>query len=641
MVGVLIRMKLAVMRHSSTGARATWMLTGGLVGLAVAAGTVTVATFAVDQPATLMDLLAVVFATWTLGWMLGPAFGGEPVLRAEHFALLPVPRGRLAVGLLAAALVGVTTAVSFVAFTALVVFAARLGAVPVVVSIPGLALQLVLVVVLSRLTGRVFGALARSRIGGAITAVITAALMVLSQSGWVVFIALDSVLVSGFSREFSLVVRALPSSWGLLAVEASARRDWAWTVGPLVALAVLIAALVAVWARLLGPQRLTRPVVRGSAADHAVPSGWAARGGTAAVYVKELRTWLRDPLRVQSLVVAPAFAVLTGLLPLLFDSTAFLPFVGAITALMGAVTCANLYGQDGTALWLTLLMPGTEQADVRGRQLAWLTLFGPLSLVLTVAGAALHGDPGLWPWALAATFSVLGGGAGLLLVVATDQLVPGPDPHESKNSPLDHGDVTGQAFVMLFMAIATAVPALGVVLAGELLDQPLLTWAGVAVGLFTGAACYMALGKAAARRLRTRGPELLYLMRAGTQHEQQTGEGASVLKVMPKHKRSVLWTSLLIGCIALFPQALVPIGIKLSGGDERLWFLALYLPEPLQWPTIAFMALLGLAALSLATRIYLSEANKMKEQIKRKAEEGRQHAANQQDRERTGATESR
>ena len=46
-------------------------------------------------------------------------------------------------------------------------------------------------------------------------------------------------------------------------------------------------------------------------------------------------------------------------------ATALLPFAGALTALMAAVTSANLYGQDGTALWLTLLTPGSEHADVR------------------------------------------------------------------------------------------------------------------------------------------------------------------------------------------------------------------------------------------------------------------------------------
>ena len=597
MVGLLIQMKVTVLRHSITAGKATWMLTGGLLGLAVAAATIAVATLDSDAPGTVMDLLAVVFALWALGWMLGPAFGGEPVLRAEHFALLPVPRVRLAVGLLGAGFVGITTAVTFVAFAALVVFAARLGPVPILVSIPALVLQLALVVLLSRLAARLFGALSRSRTGGAITGMISAALMVLSQSGWIVFIALDTVLLTGFSKEFSLVVRALPTSWGLLAVDASARGDWLWTIGALTALALVVAALLTAWGRLFGPQRLMRPVVRGSAADRAAPFGWASHPGAAAVYIKELRTWLRDPPRIQSLVTAPVFAILTCLLPVLFGSTAFLPFAGAITALMAAVTTSNLYGQDGTALWLTV--------------------FGPMSLLLTVAGSWLHGDPALWPWALAATFSMLGGAAGVLLVVATDQLVPGPDPHLNKNSPLDHGDLTGQAFVMLLLAAGTAVPALAVVLAGALLAQPQLAWAGVAVAVLTGAGFFIVLGRTAAERLRTRGPELLYLMRAGAEHQAETGEGISVFKEMPAHRRNLLWTSFFVGAIALFPQAMVPIGMKLSGNVESVWFLALHLPEPLQWPTIGFMVLLGLLAFGFAGWIYYSERRKTRTKTRR------------------------
>ena len=40
--------------------------------------------------------------------------------------------------------------------------------------------------------------------------------------------------------------------------------------------------------------------------------------------------------------------------------------------------------------------------------------------------------------------------------------------------------------------------------------------------------------------------------------------------------------------------------MKLTGDVERVWFLALYLPGKWQWPTIAFMALLGIGALVLA-----------------------------------------
>ncbi|MBM7769836.1 ABC-2 type transport system permease protein [Actinokineospora baliensis] len=619
MAGVLIRMKLAVLRHTIAGPKATWMLTGGLVGLAIAAGTIALAT-ADAAPGTVADLLAVTFAIWAFGWMLGPAFGGDPVLRAEQFALEPVSRTRLALGLLGAAFVGVTTAVTLVAFIALVVYAARLGTLSVIVSIPALVLQLTLVVLLSRLAARFFGALARSRTGAAVTAVITATMMVLSQSGWVVFIALDVVLQTGFSSATSVVIRALPSSWGVIAVEAAARRDWLWVVGPLLALAVLVVLLVLLWARALGPQRLARPVVRGSSAASAAK--WANRGPVTAVYVKEVRTWLRDPLRVQTLVVAPAFALLTGLLPLLFDSTAFLPFVGATTALMAATTSANLYGQDGTALWLTLMTPGSELADVRGRQLAWLIWFGPLSIALTIIGTAIHGD--LWPWAIAATTATLGGGAGLVVLTSIDQLVPGPDPHRNKNSPLDHGDVTGPAFVALLLVLTAATPALCVVLAGDLLNMPLLMWAGGPAGVLTGFVAYWVLGGLAAKRLADRGPELLYLMRAGKEHEAALSAETSVIKAMPRHRRGLLWTSFFIGCLATFPQGLVPLGMKLTGEIERVWFLALYLPEGLQWPVIALMLLIGLSAFALAGWVYLTESRKLKAKLERKAAE-RQH----------------
>lgn len=234
-------------------------------------------------------------------------------------------------------------------------------------------------------------------------------------------------------------------------MEAAGHGDWWGTVGPLAALAVLVAVLFLVWTRLLGPQRLARAVVRGSSAERAAPRGWAARSHLGVLYLKKMRTWWRDPLRTQNIALPAAFSVITALFPLMLDFTGFFPFVGVATALMGAATCANLYGQDGTALWMTLMLPGKEKADVRARQLAWLTVFGPMTLVMTAAGAVLHGDLFLVPWALAANLAALGGGVGLLVWISVVDLVPGPDPHRSKNSPLEHGDVVGQSFLMLLL----------------------------------------------------------------------------------------------------------------------------------------------------------------------------------------------
>jgi ABC-2 type transport system permease protein len=284
---------------------------------------------------------------------------------------------------------------------------------------------------------------------------------------------------------------------------------------------------------------------------------------------------------------------------------------------MGVVTCANLYGQDGTALWLTVLMPGTERADVRGRQLAWALLYGSMALVLTVAGTVASGRADLWPWALAATAAVVGGGAGLLPLIGVGQLVPGPDPHQNRNSPLDHGDLTGQAFVAMFLAAVLPLPALLPAIIGAALDSDALIWAAVPAGILTGALGYWLFGTWAAQSLAVRGPELLFLMRAGKEQKAQALGDTSAFAAMPKVKQHLLWTSVTVGCIALFPQALVPLVMKLTDQVEPVWFLALHLPLAWQWPTIILMFLLAAGAFALAGRIYVTELRKLRERQER------------------------
>ncbi|MFI7618237.1 hypothetical protein ACIBP6_44155 [Nonomuraea terrae] len=613
MVGVLIRMKLAVLRHSTTEAKMALNGLGLAVGICLAITTLILAFFDFSHPRLLMDLLAVTFALWALGWMVGPIFAGEPPLNGEHFHRQPIPRRTLAMGLLAAALVAVTTAITLLAFCALIVFAARLSWVAVVVSIPAVVLHLLLVVLLSRVVTLLFRMLAKSRLGGVVTATITAAMVSLSSFSWILIIGVYLLLEYGFPPAFSMVVRSLPSSWSLIAVEAAGRGDWLWTVGPLVALAVVVVALFLAWSALLGPQRIARPVVRGSSAQQAARRGPLFRGDQGAIYLKELRTWWRDPVRTQAIVMGPAFSIITVLFPLIFGFTAGLPFVGAASALMAAATCANAYGQDGTALWLTLTVPGKERADVRARQLAWLTFFGPLTLVLTLVGCLLHGDASLVPWALAGTLAALGGGSGLLVWVSVVALVPGPDPHKSKNSPMDHGDVTGQSFLMCFLVALTMCPALGVAWAGHALDLPALLWASVPVALLTGVLCHVGFGSMAARTLRDKGPELLHLMRSGkpTSTAEETGEDASPFGTMSGKRQTLMWSAMAVGILGLFPQGLAPLGIKLSGSPDKVWFLALHVPEPWQWPVIAVMILIGLAGFWGAYLVYRTEKRRL------------------------------
>jgi hypothetical protein len=55
--------------------------------------------------------------------------------------------------------------------------------------------------------------------------------------------------------------------------------------------------------------------------------------------------------------------------------------------------------------------------------------------------------------------------------------------------------------------------------------------------------------------------------------------------------------------LPLFAQGVAPLIMKLVGAPARSWFLALYLPDPYQWPTIAAMIMLGLSMLATASRV--------------------------------------
>ena len=54
--------------------------------------------------------------------------------------------------------------------------------------------------------------------------------------------------------------------------------------------------------------------------------------------------------------------------------------------------------------------------------------------------------------------------------------------------------------------------------------------------------------------------------------------------------------------LPLFAQGIAPLILKLAGTPVRSWFLALYLPNPYQWPMIAAMITLGLVMLATAVR---------------------------------------
>ncbi|GAA1257604.1 hypothetical protein GCM10009677_05100 [Sphaerisporangium rubeum] len=69
------------------------------------------------------------------------------------------------------------------------------------------------------------------------------------------------------------------------------------------------------------------------------------------------------------------------------------------------------------------------------------------------------------------------------------------------------------------------------------------------------------------------------------------GEPCEALPVWRRRLMNLSWG---LFWLPLFPQGLAAAGLKIFGVPERSWFLALYMPEPLQWPVIIGMISLGL-----------------------------------------------
>ncbi|WP_020661286.1 hypothetical protein [Amycolatopsis benzoatilytica] len=522
MVGVLVRLKLRVLRNSLRGRQIAGMVLGGVFGLLAAAFTIGIAVFPVPEARISVDLLTSVYAVWAAGWVLAPIAtgGGDDTLRPEHFALLPIGRRKLAIGLLAASFVGVTAVVSMLAFLGLAFYGLRFGAGAAFVGLVFGVLQLAFVVLLYRVVMAALGALLTSRKGKELGIIVVALTGLSGVAVNYVVNSLGPAIVSGRMPGFVSVMHSLPSGWGTLAVHAAGTGEWAVAGGLFAALLAVIAVLVVVWGALLARQ-ITTPSFRGAARTRAKRTR-ASRTllpatPVGAVVRKELLTWWRDARRRVALLSTLLIGLVITVVPALSGGTggraSMLPFFGVAVVFFASMQSGNLYGMDGSALWHTLVVPGAERADIRGRQLAWALIVGPAALALAIVLPAVTGKTSAYPWVLGLVPAALGGGAGVLVLQSVFLAFPLPDQRRS-SSPWSSGGRPGCARAALMLAttlliVIGALPVVALGVAGTLADLPVLQWLGVPVGVVSGIALAWWWGSLAQRRLVARGPELL------------------------------------------------------------------------------------------------------------------------------------
>jgi len=358
-------------------------------------------------------------------------------------------------------------------------------------------------------------------------------------AGWLVISPLVSAvpvfLEAGFVGTLAgEVLGWTPAGWPVRAVEAAAAGDLAAAARWLGLLGAATLIAIGLAARLLTPfvgnrTALRRRRVLGARAlqDLQVLNRPRLLPGTpfGAVLGKELRTWWRDPwrsLEIRSSIwfglFLAVFSVIGGI-----EQLAMLSGIGV--ALMVALSAANLYGQDGTALWQLVVTqrPSALRADIRGRQAALVVFFGMPAIVLTMLMMVLVAGYGFLIPVLTTIMALLGAGSGVAVLMTVVGVTPGVDPHRRVNAS-DAGENPFVIQIALLATMLTVAPTLA--MAGTLVFAGLslpgwFTVATVATGVINAVVPAWIFGALAVHRLTTYLPETFARLRypgTGTGH---------------------------------------------------------------------------------------------------------------------------
>ncbi|WP_243063993.1 hypothetical protein [Humibacter sp. RRB41] len=511
MVRILIQMRAAMLAHRRSSAFGTASLIFfAIIGLLSALSTLLLGFTHYPTASAGTDVLAVVMAVWVIGRVAYAAFtGGGGTLRVEMFRLLPIPRRALGRALLVVGLFDPALLFMALAFACLVALGAQSGIGPALVGAIGVLLTLALTSILVSMVEAAMPAGSRRR-QDAGTMLVAIVISLIAIAG-TLLPTLTTALRTGSIPVLSDIVRILPTGWAAVAVDGARSGDVLLTVCPLAGQAVLLAVLLRVWPALLS-RRLDGTLNSAQRRRaHGARTPILPQTPTGAVVAKELRMWVRDPLRLTFLIIAAIVGLGVCVIAELTHGTSLLlPFAGILTVVIAGAGGCNLYGSDGLSLRLTVMTPGAERADVRGRQLAWLLIVGPYALCLTVVLTLISGQTWAWPWALGPLAAVIGGAAGLVPLVSLIAVLPldengGPAPAWP-----------AKVWATLILTALSAAPAIALLVVGALEQSLVLQWLAVPVGILTGIALAVGLGRAAQKRLESRQFEILAQLAATT-----------------------------------------------------------------------------------------------------------------------------
>ncbi|MBQ0903638.1 ABC transporter permease [Micromonospora sp. U21] len=473
-----------------------------------------------------------------LGWLLLPLvfFGVDETLDPARFALLPLPRRTLVVGLFTAALASVPALAVLIATFGLVLTAWALGGWSAgLVAAVGVVAGLLLCVAASRAVTSAFASMLRSRrvrdLAAVLLAVAAALLGPLQIFGLAALRETDWDRLTGVATVIGWTPFGAPWTAG---IDVAQGRVWAAPVKLLITV-VALGALLVWWSRslesaMVGAVSAGRAPVRRGATGGAVAqlfprvAGWFRRDRFGALVAREARYWWRDARRRANLITVAVVGIFVpvminlggagfaaegeqGMTMSANDSSPVLVTLSMLfVGVLASVTLANQFGFDGSAYAANVVAGVPGRVELRARMTAFSLYVLPMLTVVAVVLSVLLGHPGwigLTAGSLAATY-----GAGLAVNSFVSVLGAYSLPETSNPFAMNSGAGLAKGLLTLLAMVVSAIVAVPMVVAAALLDDAWL-WLALPVGAAYGLGAAMLGAYLAGDVLDRRLPELL------------------------------------------------------------------------------------------------------------------------------------
>lgn len=518
MVAQFLRLKLRLLANIFR--RSPWQVVGIVVGLVYGVGAAAllfvslVALRFSDDVEVIRDVFIVAGAATFIGFVIFPlVFGVDDTMDPRRFALFGVPNRTLAVGLAAAATIGIPSFVLAIVLMGTVVTWSR-GAGEGIIAILAAAAAFATCLLLARIATSVASVLLATRRAREVSGVLGVLLIVLLSPVIVVLVSIDWAS-SGLDVLESV---AGMLGWTPLGAAFAAPGDAAaglWGAG-LLKLLIALATLGVLW--LAWEAVVARVLVtpgREASAKNYRGLGWFDRmphTATGAVAARSITYWGRDARYWMSMLMIPVVPVLV-LVPL---SLAGIPL--QYTALVPVPLMCLLLGWslhndtafDNTAIWLHIASGVRGAADRAGR-LVPVLITGALVIGLGSAVTVfVLDDWRLLPSIIGVSTALLFAGLGVGSLASARFPYPAVKPGDSPfQQPQSTGAITALVqSITMFGSLIVALPAVAFATLGLLVDP---SWhiASFAAGVGLGVLVLVAGIWLGGRVFQRRGPEIL------------------------------------------------------------------------------------------------------------------------------------